>query len=224
MFASRYSSACSNANFPVFFVSICRGPVLAPPFPDMAHKRQHHDTRLSKCLPIADKVESWLYSNCFPDDPTHHNLRSSTMNTESHKARNQASDDDESSVDTTKYIKSNRTITRTKITSMTIKHYCYLSATIPTKSAPKVAALRNSRRSAIAQRFAATKGIHPSPVQPQRKRRVRCKTTASGKSGLAATIVDSSSNSGDDAHLIENRFSRRIAKRQKLRDTNQRNQ
>lgn len=193
---------------------------------EMAHtlKCQHHENQLSKCLPIADKVESWLYNNCYSNDHGHHNLRSSTITTESPKQGNH--DDDESSVDTTKYIKSNRTITRTKITSMTIKHYCYLSATLPSKLTPKIASQRNSRRSAVAQRFANTKSPNPNLVQPKRKqRRVRCKTATSGKSALAITAADSSSE--DEVPMIENRFSRRIAKRKKLslklRDSSQRN-
>lgn len=207
----------------------------------MAHtlKCQHYKSQLAKCFPNTDKVESWLHNNCYPNENDSYpltgnefkcnlcdkmflnekNLKRHCRNsgiTESPKQVHH--DEDESSVDTTKYIKSNRTITRTKITSMTIKHYCYLSATVPTKSSPKIETQRNSRRSAVAQRFATIKS--PNPVPPKRKqRRVRYKTTTSGKSALA----DADSSSGDEAPMIENRFSRRIAKRQKLRGTSQRN-
>lgn len=179
----------------------------------MAHtsKCQHHESQFVKCLPSAQKVESWLYNNCYPID--HHNLRSNKITTESSKQAH-PDDDDESSVDTTKYIKSNRTITRTKITSKPcrIKHYCYLSATVAAKTTPKHAAQRNSRRSVVAN------VTNPSlvPAKQRKQRRVRYKTATSAK--LAVTIADSSS--GDEvvseAPMIANRFSRRIAKRQKL--------
>lgn len=173
----------------------------------------HHTSKCQPCLPVSDKVESWLYNNCYPNDPAHHHhLRSSTIQSESTQAHRQ--DDDESSVDTTKYIKSNRTVTRTKITSMTIK--CYLSATVATdtsKSSPKIAA------QCITTSTKSTRNANI--VQPKRKRRVRYKTATSGKSGGGLRVTAAADSSSGDDPMIENRYSRRIAKRRQKLDARQ---
>lgn len=178
---------------------------------------------MMECIPGNDKVEEWLRTSHVNHRHWSNKTNNLTINLRSKlKLAQQPSllvddripslDEEEySSVDTTRYIKSNRTKTRNKIKTMTIKHYCYLSTGQTNrinKSKPIVGSL--SVKAKRKPRLEESKHAIRPRIEPKKKRKTKLKNEKSknfkhGKSpSSASTKTDT---------MIENRFSRRIAKK-----------
>lgn len=194
-------------------------------------------TRLMECMPVNEKVTNWLNQSFAKIVPivslrqcsvqsAHHQtifpvpslpmIAAATTEIAPHNANqrvppaaaNPTATNDDSSVDTTKYIKSNRTITRTKITTMIFKNYCLLSSNQNNNVLMAASALppitRHRRKPPLGRNN--NDPVIKSLIMPKKKRKIKYK--------IARHVSTAPSSSDDNDEVVcDNRFSRRLAKR-----------
>lgn len=112
----------------------------------------NHRRRKPQAVPAVDKVESWLLTS-FENDP---NATPTTLDSAINRLIDSSPlrslpaevpdhDDDDSSVDTTRYIKSNRTVTRLQKRDVTIRKYSKLCTSPTPRLLPKQYLARNCK-------------------------------------------------------------------------------
>lgn len=127
------------------------------------------------------------------------------------KNNNDDADGDESSVDTIKYIKSNRTITRTK--RKTMKHYRTLSSRI--KSHPNAAAAALVNETVLQGKYVVIGGKRYRVAAPAAAPKVRVRYNSKRLNEMMSSSSDDDGGEGVASSTNGNKFSsRRLSKRQ----------
>lgn len=194
-------------------------------------------------MPFTDKVNKWLEYNKFtlnnvPTAAQQQNytlsscrqLRSYTaaacdkFNNSLHPMNSSSlviDEDDDTSVDTTKYIKSNRTKTKTKITSMTIKTYCLQSTgTIPEENRTELLQPSHQQKPAsVTKKPEATPNLTKTST-PTNKTKTRLT-----KKVIVTCAASSSSENDNEIEKLQPRTSRRmLTNKRKLKNSTAGNQ